>query len=227
MAQMPTTPFVIPSSVGSMAQTQQSGVAGTSGASKVTIPVESTEVVAAPTIVVDAPTRSETKQAFDEVSSVLHSAASQQQEMRAEMETLSRGMEQMRLERAGELETTAQVKETLIRTMSASSSLEARLGQAEIQQAQMKSAAEEAKAASERAIEQARQLGQEQEKTTQQVSQILTAQVEETQKRLTGTASLARETQAQVRTLSHIARTADMTAKIASEQVERQVATVQ
>ena len=147
--------------------------------------------------------------------------------MRTKIAQLSRGMEQMRIEQAGELETTAQVKETLVRTMSASSSLEARLGQAEMQQAQMQSAAEEAKAASERAIAQAQHLSQEQEKTAQQVTSMLTAQVEETQKRVSGATSLAQQAQAPVRTLSTIARTADITTKIASEQVERQVATVQ
>ena len=96
--QLPSPVFVIPSSVVSTAPTQQSGVAGTSGASRTTIPVESTEVVAARTIVVDAPTRDKTKQAFDKVSSALCSASLQQEAMRVEMEQLSRGMEQMRME---------------------------------------------------------------------------------------------------------------------------------
>ena len=46
---------------------QQSGVAGTSRSVRPTVPVQSTEVVAMPTIVVDAPSRAETKQAFDNV----------------------------------------------------------------------------------------------------------------------------------------------------------------
>ena len=137
--------------------------------------MESTEVVAAPTVVVDAPTRVETKQVFDEVLSALHSVSSQQDAVRAEMEQLSRGMEEMRVARAGELETTAQVKEGLQRTMSASSVLEARLGQAESEQMQMHSTAEQAKMASDRAIAQAQRLKEEQEKTTQQVTDILSA----------------------------------------------------
>ena len=93
--------------------------------------MKSTEVLAAPIVVVDAPTHEETKQAFDEVSSALHSVSSQHEAVRAEMESLSRGMEEMRIAQAGELETTAQIKEGLQRTMSASSILEARLGQTE------------------------------------------------------------------------------------------------
>ena len=123
--QLPSPVFVMPSSVVSTTPTQQSGVAGTSGASRTTVLVESTEVVAARTIVVDAPTREETKQAFDEVTSALRSASSQQEAMCTEMAQLSCRMEQMRVERAGELETTTQVKEILQRTVSASSSLEA------------------------------------------------------------------------------------------------------
>ena len=84
-AQAPTSPFMFSTAVTSVAQTQQSGIAGTRGTARSVPPIESTEVVAAPTLVVDAPTRVETKRAFDEVTSVLRSASSQQQEMRAEM----------------------------------------------------------------------------------------------------------------------------------------------
>ena len=111
---------------------------------------------------VDAPTHTETKQAFTEVSLALHSLLSQDDAVQAKMEQLSHGMEQMRMERASELETTTQIKETLQRMMSASSLLEARLGQAETQQAQMRSAAEEAKAASDRTLMQAARLCEEQ-----------------------------------------------------------------
>ena len=111
-AQTPTAPISFPSVLDSV-QTQQSGVAGTSRATAVTVPVESTEVLAAPMVVFDTPSRTETKQAFAEVSSALQSMSSQHDAMRAEMEQLSRGMEQMQMERIGELETTAQVKETL------------------------------------------------------------------------------------------------------------------
>ena len=220
-AQTPLLPTFFPSSVLDSAPTQQSRVAGTSRATQSTVPVESTQVVAAPTEVVDAPTRAETKQAFEEVSSALKSVSSQHDAVRSEMQALSRGMEEMRVARAGELETTAQVKEGLQRTMSASSLLEARLGQAESEQAQTRSAAEEAKLASDRAVMQAQRLQEEQERTTQQVTDILSAQADETQKRVQSATSVALQTQSQVRTLSSLARTADLTAKIASEKVER------
>ena len=93
--------------------TQWFDVAGTGGAPTKIVLVESTEVLAAPTVGVDAPSRAETKQAFADVSLALCSVSSQHDAVCAEMEQLSHGMEQMRMERAGELETTAQVKETL------------------------------------------------------------------------------------------------------------------
>ena len=220
-AQTPVPPFGFTPSTLDAAPTQQSSVGRTSSVLPRISRAESTEVVAAPTVVVDAPTREETKKAFDDVSSALQSVSSQHEAVRAEMETLSRGMEQMRMERAGEVESTAQVKEVLQRTMSASSLLEARLGQAETSQMQMRSTAEEAKVASERAIAQAQRLQEAQEQTTQQVSSMLSAQAEETQKRVQSATSVAMQTKQEVYTLSSLARTADLTAKIASEKVER------
>ena len=202
-------------------------VAGMSRAQSGTLQVESTEVVVPPTVMVDAPTRAETKKAFDDVSSVLHSVSSQHEAVRTEMASLSRGLEEMRVAQAGELETTAQVKETLQRTMSASSLLEARLGQAESAQLQMRSTAEQAKTASEQAISQAQRLQEEQAKTTQQVTEFVSSQAEETAKRIQGATSVAMQTQQEVRTLSSLARTADLTAKMASEKVEREMQTVQ
>ena len=165
-AQAPTELLGIPTTT-SLMGTQISRVAGPSGDSVRTVPVESTKVLVAPTMVVDAPSHVETKQAFVEVSSALHSVSLQHDAVHTEMEQLSRGMEQMRMERAGELETTAQVKETLQRTMSASSLLEAQLGQAETEQAEMRSVGEEAKATSDCALEQAACLHEEQEQTSQ------------------------------------------------------------
>ena len=110
--QTPTAPIPF-ALVFDSVQMQQSGVAGTSCIPATTVLVESTEVVAAPTIVVDAPTHTETKQVFAEVSSALHSVSSQHDVVRTEMEQLSRGMEQMRQERAGKVESTAQVKAVL------------------------------------------------------------------------------------------------------------------
>ena len=84
------------------ASTQQSAVASPSA----TTPVESTQVVAAPTIVVDAPSREETKQAFVEVSSVLQQASFAHEEVKSEMKSLATGIEELRRTRAGDVETT-------------------------------------------------------------------------------------------------------------------------
>ena len=65
------------------AATQQSGVVGPSGSVAPTIPVQSTEVIATATVPIDAPSREETRQAFDEVSSALHSVSSAHEEVKA------------------------------------------------------------------------------------------------------------------------------------------------
>ena len=110
-----------------------SRVAGPSGDSMQTLLVGSTQVVATPTVVVDAPSCEETKQAFDEVSSVLQSVSTQQMTSQVAMSSLALEMEQMKKERADEAASMAQVKATLERTLSASSSLEMQMGQAEAQ----------------------------------------------------------------------------------------------
>ena len=109
------------------AATQQSTVESPSA----TVPVESTQVVAAPTIVVDAPSREETKQAFAEISSALQQASSAQEEVCTGMQSLAADIEELRRTRAGDVETTVQLQQTLQRTLSASSSLEMRVGQTE------------------------------------------------------------------------------------------------
>ena len=164
------------------AATQQSGVVGPSGSAVPTVPVQSTEVIAAATTPVDAPSREETRQAFDEVSSALHSVSSAHEEVKAGMQTLASGVEQLHRARAGDVETTAQIQRTLQRTLSASGDLEMRVGQAEQSQAQARAAADEARMASERALQRAAQLQMEQEKTSQQVTQTLVSQAERTQK---------------------------------------------
>ena len=73
---------------------QQSVVAGPSGGrAATTVPVQSTEVIATPTVPVDAPTRAETKQAFAEVSSALRDVSSQHDEVRSGMHQLASGVE--------------------------------------------------------------------------------------------------------------------------------------
>ena len=102
-----------------------------------------------------------------------------------------------------------------------------RLGQAEMEQAQMRTAAEEAKAASDRAVAQVERLREEQEHMSQQVTDILTAQADDMQKRIQSATKVAMQTQQEVQTLSALARTADLTAKTAVEKVERQMEIVQ
>ena len=75
--------------------------------------VQSTEVVGAPTVPVDVPTREETKQAFAEVSSVLRDVSTQHDEVQAGMQSLASGVETLRRARAADLETSAQVQATL------------------------------------------------------------------------------------------------------------------
>ena len=112
------------------APTQQSIFAGPLGGSAATtIPVQSTEVLATPTVPVDSPTRAETQQAFAEVSSALRGVSSQHEEVRSRMQELASGVEALRRARASDVETTAQVQATLQRTISASSSMEYRLEQ--------------------------------------------------------------------------------------------------
>ena len=52
---------------------------------------------------------------------------------------------------------------------------------------------------------------------------MLSTQAEETQKCVQGATSVPLQMQQEVRTLSSLARTADLTAKMASEKIEREV----
>ena len=98
-----------------------------------------------PTVPVDAPTRAETKQAFEEVSSALRDVSSWHDEVRSGMQQLASGVEALHRARASDVETTAQVQATLQRTLSASSSIEFRLEQTAAEQQKAKVAAEEAR----------------------------------------------------------------------------------
>ena len=129
-----------------------------------------TEVVGASIVPSNIPTRAETTHAFAEVSSALRSVSTQHEEVRAGMQSLASGVETLRRARAADVETTAQVQATLQRTLSASSSLEARMEQAELSQAQAQSAAAEAHIASQRALQQAARLEEEQMKTAPTVA---------------------------------------------------------
>ena len=205
------------------APTQQSIFTGPlCGSAATTIPVQSTEVLATPTVPVDSPTRAETQQAFAEVSSALRGVSSQHEEVRSGMQELASGVEALRRARASDVETTAQVQATLQRTISASSSMEYRLEQTAEEQRKAREAAEEAKRASAMALERAAQLQKEQEKTSQQIEQTVTAQAMEAQRTIEGATQVAVQTQREVRGLSETARKAEYTAQITASKVEQQ-----
>ena len=92
-----------------LAMTSQSGVVASHGVPSPTVPVQSTEVVAAPTVQVDAPSRAEMHQAFEEVSSALRDVSSTHEGVKAEMQSLAMGIEAVRRQQIGEVEKTTQV----------------------------------------------------------------------------------------------------------------------
>ena len=105
--------------------------------------------MAAPTVVVDAPTYTETKQAFDKVLLQLQNVLSQHEEVRMSMQGLTSGVEELCRACAGDMETMVQVQTTLYWTLSVSRSLEMRLGQVEEMQSYAHAMVEEARQASE------------------------------------------------------------------------------
>ena len=94
------------------AMTSQSAVAASHGVPSPTVPVQSTEVVAAPTVQVDAPSHAETRQAFAEVSSTLQDVSSMHEGVKVEMQSLAMGIEEVHCQQIGEVETTTQVQAT-------------------------------------------------------------------------------------------------------------------
>ena len=66
-----------------VAKTLQIETTGPRESSSVFHPVQSTEIIGAPTVPIDIPTREETTQAFAEVSSVLRSVSTQHDEVLA------------------------------------------------------------------------------------------------------------------------------------------------
>ena len=204
----------------------QSDIIGRRGSSIVgTIP--STEVLTTQTVPVDVPTRAETEKAFAEVSSALQGVSSQHEEVRAGMQSLASGVETLRRARVADVETTAQVQATLQRTLSASSSLEARLEQAQSQQTQAKVAADEARIASERALQQAARLREEQSRTAKQLEETLSAQAVKAQESIAEATQYAMHTAKDVKGLADVARKAEYTAQVTAAKMEEQVAQLQ
>ena len=118
----------------------------------------------------NAPIWEETKQAFEEVSLAFQAVLLQHEEVKAGMQALASGVEELRCAHTGDVEMTAQVKVTLQQTLLASRQLEMRLGHAEMMHLQARTIAKEAKAASKRALLQVAHLKEERQKTTRQVS---------------------------------------------------------
>ena len=79
--------------VSPIAKTLQAGAAGRERSASVFSPVPPTEVVGAPSVPSNVPSRAETTQAFAEVSSVLRNVSSQHEEVRAGMQSLASGVE--------------------------------------------------------------------------------------------------------------------------------------
>ena len=74
--------------------------------------------------------------AFEEVSSALKSVLSQHEEVKAGMQALASGIEELRCARTGDVKTMTQIKATLQWTLSAWSQLEMWLGHAKMMQMQ-------------------------------------------------------------------------------------------
>ena len=84
-------------------------------------------------------------------------------------------------------------------------------------------ATEEAKKASEQALLQVARLWEEQQKTTQQMSQVLSMQAGEAQRKIQDAMQVAVQTQYDSRGISHIVKKAEMTALKAAIDTETQI----
>ena len=98
----------------------------------------------APTIPVDAPTRQETKEAFDEVSSAFKEMSEKHWQIQGGLQVLASMVEALQLAKQGELETTTQVQQTLHHMASTTSALEVHLGATSTTQEQLKATMERA-----------------------------------------------------------------------------------
>ena len=149
------------SPVAQVAPTVQSSVhAGTSGIAP-TVPgaggLPSIGTVA-PTIPADVPSRQETKEAFEEVSSAFKGMTAKHGQMQGDLQTLASTVEALKQAQQGEAESSAQVQATLQRTASVASDLEARIGAASMVQEQSRMTAEQAQRMSQQALEETQSL---------------------------------------------------------------------
>ena len=141
--------------VAQVTSTVQSSVfAGSSGRAP-TIPVAgglpSTGTIA-PTIPANVPSRQETKEAFEEVSSAFKGMTEKHGQMQGDLQSLASTVAALKQAQQGEAESSAQVQDTLRQTASVASDLEARLGAASVVQEQSRIIAEQAQRMSQQAI---------------------------------------------------------------------------
>ena len=78
-----------------------------------------------PTVPVDVPSCQETKEAFEEVSSVFKGMTEKHGQMQGDLQTLASTVTALKQAQQGEAESSAQVQDTLHRTASVASDLEA------------------------------------------------------------------------------------------------------
>ena len=75
--------------------------------------MQSTQIIPLPTILANAPTREETKQAFEEVSSEFQAVSLQHEEVKVGMQALASGVKELGHAHTDDVETMAQIKATL------------------------------------------------------------------------------------------------------------------
>ena len=135
--------------------TEQSSVfAGCSGVAR-TVPVAEGSVqpsAVAPTVPVDVPSHQETKEAFQEVSSAFEDMSAKHGQMPGSLQVLASTVEALKQAQQGDVASSVQMQETLRRTASVASDLEAKLGATSVAQEQSRVTAERAQMTSEKAM---------------------------------------------------------------------------
>ena len=133
---------------------QSSVFAGRSGVAP-TVPIATGSVqpsVVAPTVPVDVPSRQETKEAFQEVSSAFQDMSTKHGKIQGSLQVLASMVEALKQAQQGEVASSAQVQEMLCRTALVASDLEAKLGATSVAQEQSRVTIERAQIMSEKAI---------------------------------------------------------------------------
>ena len=108
--------------------------------------------VVATAVPVDVPSRQETKEAFQEVSSAFQEMSTKHGQIQGSLQVLASMVEALKQAQQGEVASSIQVQETLRRTASVASDLEAKLGATSVAQEQSRVTAEQAKMTSEKAM---------------------------------------------------------------------------